>query len=131
MPSKWFATIDLEQSSEAGRRALNIVTKALDQLMPTRLDRDRSKVGFHRSETFTLLAHQDTNQGDVYIAVYESGWTNLYGLHGHDEVYSSGDEWAVDLNESVNTILTGQYRLKLAGWRSPRTVLDYGCTTSG
>lgn len=128
MPSRWFATTDLGQSSDAGRPAVDLVTKVLDQLAPTKLDPNRSKVGVYRLETFVSLAHQVSDQGDVYIAVYESGWTNLYGPHGHDEVYSSGEEWAADLTESVSTILTGQYRVKLAGWRSPRTLLDYGCT---
>lgn len=84
----------------------------------------------HRSETFVALAYQDSDRGDVYVAVYESGWTNLYGPHGHDEVYGcdpSTGQWAADLTDSVTTILTGQYRIRLNGWRSPRALLGYGC----
>lgn len=131
--SRWFATEDLEHSSAAGRRAASLVDGALEHLAPTLLDPTRSKVGVDRSETFVALAHRDSKLGDVYIAVYESGWTNLYSPHGYDEVYGSDpttDQWAADLTESVTTILTGQYRIKLNGWRSPRTLLDYGCSTT-
>lgn len=66
--------------------------------------------------------------------MYESGWTNLYGPHGHDEAYGSDpttDQRAADLTDSVTAILTGQYRVRNAGSRPSRVLLGYGCTPPG
>jgi hypothetical protein len=81
-------------------------------------------------ETVLHLAHWSEPAGDIEVAVAESGWTNVYGPHGHSEVYGMDvidDAWEAELVSSLAEVLQGHYEVKTAGWRSPRVQVDYGC----
>jgi hypothetical protein len=130
MTEGWFGTVDLREASRAGRRAVAALARLLDQLRPTRLERDRSRAGVNNHETSILLAHQSEPMADIEIVVAELGWTNVYGPHGHEEVYGVGadsDEWETEFVDIMAEILQGQYEIKVGGWRSPRRQVDYGC----
>lgn len=130
MIDAWFGTVELREASPAGRRAAAALARLLDELKPTRLRRERSRVGVNRRETVIQLAHQSEPAADIEIAVTDSGWTNFYGPHGHEEVYGVrvlSDEWEAELVDVAAEILQGRYEIRLCGWRSPRRQVDYGC----
>jgi len=117
--SRWFASVDLELAPPSVRRLLDGFAKLLDHLNPTKLDAARS-VARSAGETAILIAHASDTSADLDVAVADSGWTNFYGLHGHDEAY--GDDppgaWEADALEIFADLLQRRYLIEDVSWRS-------------
>lgn len=129
MTNIWFGTMQVQDASPAGHRAIAATIRLLDGLKPKRLDRERSRAGVNRRETVMVLAHESEPAADIEIAIAESGWTNIYGPHGHEEVYgvtALTDDWEVEVTDAIRTILQGSYEVRSRGQRASKRQVDYG-----
>lgn len=106
------------------------IGELLDQLNPARLDPKEQVVDHERDSVRVSLQH-DTEPGLQIDVVICDGWVNFYGVMGHDEAYSDGDEpedaWESEAIEILSDLLQAKftidtYALREQFWREVVTM---------
>lgn len=123
--SRWFGRLELNKSSDAQKRVVQLVCDLLDELQPARLDPAQQTVEFDEGETWITLRHDSEPWLEIQVALSD-GWVNFYGVMGHDEAYSVGSErkdaWQSETVEILADLLQAtftidRYALHNKPWR--------------